>query len=82
MANAAMRSGAGVVKLAVPDVLWPVVAPAVLESTVFPLADDGNEIIFDEKQFAELTGNMIRVDDGEAGMMVLFAERIGEEPYR
>ena len=58
MANAAMRSGAGVVKLAVPDVLWPVVAPAVLESTVFPLADDGNEIVFDEKQFTELTGNV------------------------
>ena len=58
MAGAAMRSGAGVVKLAVPDVLWPVVAPAVLESTVFPLADDGSEIVFDEKQFAELTGNV------------------------
>lgn len=58
MANAAMRSGAGVVKLAVPDVLWPVVAPAVLESTVFPLADNGNELVFDEKQFAELTGNV------------------------
>ena len=58
MADAAMRSGAGVVKLAVPDVLWPVVAPAVLESTVFPLADDGSEIVFDEKQFAELTGNV------------------------
>ncbi len=58
MANAAMRAGAGVVKLAVPDVLWPVVAPAVLESTVFPLRDDGDEIVFDEKQFAELTGNV------------------------
>ncbi len=58
MANAAMRSGAGVVKLAVPDVLWPVVAPAVLESTVFPLADNGDELVFDEKQFAELTGNV------------------------
>ena len=54
MANAAMRSGAGVVKLAVPDVLWPVVAPAVLESTVFPLADDGSEIVFDEKQLKAL----------------------------
>lgn len=57
MANAAMRSGAGVVKLAVPDLLWPVVAPAVLESTVFPLKDDGDGIVFDEKQFTELTGN-------------------------
>ena len=58
MANAAMRSGAGVVKLAVPDVLWPTVAPAVLESTLFPLADDGDGIVFDEKQFAELTSNV------------------------
>ena len=57
MANAAMRSGAGVVKLAVPDLLWPVVAPAVLESTVFPLSDDGDGILFSEKEFAELTGN-------------------------
>ena len=58
MANAAMRSGAGVVKLAVPDVLWPVVAPGVLESTVFPLNDNGSEIVFDENQFAELTANI------------------------
>lgn len=57
MANAAMRSGVGVVKLAVPDLLWPVVAPAVLESTVFPLSDDGDGIVFREKEFAELTGN-------------------------
>ena len=58
MANAAMRAGAGVVKLAVPDALWPVMAPAVLEATLFPLSDDGNEIVFDEAQFAELTGNI------------------------
>ena len=58
MANAAMRAGAGVVKLAVPDVLWPVIAPAVLESTVFPLSDDGSEIVFREKEFAELTANV------------------------
>ncbi|MBR2660391.1 MAG: NAD(P)H-hydrate dehydratase [Clostridia bacterium] len=58
MANSAMRTGAGVVKLAVPDLLWPAVAPAVLESTVFPLMDDGDGIAFDEGQFAELTGNV------------------------
>ena len=58
MANAAMRSGAGVVKLAVPDALWPAVAPAVLESTVFPLKDNGDEILFDEGQFTELTANL------------------------
>ena len=58
LANAAMRSGAGVVKLAVPDVLFPIVAPAVLESTVFPLEDDGNEIVFSEKKTAELISNV------------------------
>lgn len=58
MAAAAMRTGAGVVKLAVPDVLWPVVAPAVLESTVFPLRDDGDGIVFEQEQFEELTGNL------------------------
>ena len=58
MANAAMRSGAGVVKLAVPDLLWPAVAPAVLEATLFPLRDDRDGIAFDEAQFAELTANV------------------------
>ena len=58
MANAAMRSGAGVVKLAIPDVLWPAVSPAVLESTLFPLKDDGDGIVFDERQFTELTSNI------------------------
>ena len=58
MANAAMRAGAGVVKLAVPDVLFPVIAPAVLESTLFPLSDDGNEMAFSEKEFANLVSNV------------------------
>ncbi|MBO4470553.1 MAG: NAD(P)H-hydrate dehydratase [Clostridia bacterium] len=58
LAGAAMRSGAGVVKLAVPDVLFPIVAPVVLESTVFPLDDDGNEIVFSEKKTAELVSNV------------------------
>ena len=54
MANAAMRAGAGVVKLAMPDVITSVVAPAVLESTVFPLGDNGNELVFREAEFSEL----------------------------
>ena len=58
LANAAMRSGAGVVKLAVPDVLFPIVAPAVLESTVFPLKDDGDGIVFSDKETAELISNI------------------------
>lgn len=58
LANAAMRSGAGVVKLAVPDVLFPIVAPAVLESTVSPLKDDGDGIVFSEKETTELISNV------------------------
>ena len=58
MANTAMRAGAGVVKLAVPDVLFSVVAPAVLESTLFPLRDNGNEVVFAEKEIAELVSNV------------------------
>ena len=54
-ANAAMRAGAGVVKLAVPDGIRSIVAPAVLESTVFPLSDDGDGIAFRENEMAELT---------------------------
>ena len=58
LAGTALRSGAGVVKLAVPDVLFPIVAPAVLESTVFPLKDDGDGIVFSEKETAELISNI------------------------
>ena len=58
MAGAAMRSGAGVVKLAVPDTIWREIAPAVLESTLFPLSSDGGEIAFREEEITELTGNV------------------------
>ena len=58
MANAAMRSGAGVVKLAVPDLLYHDIAPKVLESTLFPLHDNGEEILFTEKETADLISNV------------------------
>ncbi len=41
LANAAMRSGAGVVKVALPVSLVHDVAPHILESTIFPLAETG-----------------------------------------
>ena len=82
MANAAMRTGAGVVKLAVPDVLFPVVAPAVLESTVFLLSDDGNEVVFAEKEIAELVANVrtvafgmgVGTSAGAAGILAFLLE--------
>ena len=39
LANAAMRSGAGVVKIAVPVSIVHDVSPHILESTIFPLTD-------------------------------------------
>ena len=64
MANAAMRAGAGVVKIAVPDLLYSTVAPQILESTVFPLSDNDGELVFSEKEFAELTKNVKTVAFG------------------
>ena len=46
MANGAMRSGAGVVRVALPRSLAPAVLPNILESTLFPLPDQDGEISF------------------------------------
>ena len=64
MGNAAMRSGAGVVKLAVADSLYETVAANVLESTIFPMPDNDGEIIFDEKKTDELVSNVKTVAFG------------------
>ncbi|MBR4204572.1 MAG: NAD(P)H-hydrate dehydratase [Clostridia bacterium] len=54
MANAAMRAGAGVVKLAAPESLSPVLAPAILEATLFPLPEENWAIRFDAGRMGEL----------------------------
>ena len=54
MANAAMRSGAGVVKVAAPNSLTQAIAPYILESTLFPLSDDNGEAVFCKKELDEL----------------------------
>ena len=64
LANAAMRSGAGVVKIAVANSLCPVVASQVLESTLFPLSDNDGEIRFVESEIAELISNVKTVAFG------------------
>lgn len=46
MANAAMRSGAGVVLVATPQTVCPYVIPKILESTVYPLSDADGEVTF------------------------------------
>ena len=57
MAAAAMRAGAGVVKAAFPASLFPVIAPALLESTAFPLPDRDGTVLFDPDALEELTAN-------------------------
>ncbi len=58
LANAAMRSGAGVVKVAIPLSIVHDVAPHILESTLFPLSDTSIEAggcDTPEQAFAETT---------------------------
>ena len=69
MANAAMRSGAGVVKIALPASLVHDVTPHILESTLFPLADTSEtvgtgEVVYDPDQINELTSNVRTVAFG------------------
>ena len=49
MANASMRSGAGVVMLATPSGIASNVRERILESTVFPLKDNDGEVVFDKE---------------------------------
>lgn len=54
MANAAMRSGAGVAMLAVPETLAPLMMPEILEATVCPLSEKDGGILFNENEIAAL----------------------------
>lgn len=71
MANAAMRSGAGVVQLAVPKGLCASIRPEILESTLFPLSDNDCDLVFNENEFKELIN---RVD------VIAFGMGIGKSP--
>lgn len=64
MANASMRSGAGVVKVAVPKSIAHDVAPNILESTLFLLPEKDGKIAFDEEALTELTKNVKAVAIG------------------
>lgn len=64
MANAAMRSGAGVVKVAVPRSIAHDVAPNILESTLFLLPEKDGKIAFDDEALTELTKNVKAVAIG------------------
>ncbi len=65
MAAAAMRSGAGVVRVAAPASLCGLLVPAILESTLFPLADIGGRAVFREE---ELNGLLTGVRSAAFGM--------------
>ena len=55
IANCAMRSGAGVVKLAVPEGICNAVMPHILESTLFPLSQKNDGFFrFEETEWEEL----------------------------
>ena len=77
LAGAAVRAGAGVVKTAFPEEIYHETAPALLESTAFPLKSAGGEVCFEEGEIAELTANVrtaafgmgIGVSDGAAGIL-------------
>ena len=54
MANASMRAGTGVCKIAAPKSLYEVISKNILEATFFPLSCDGYNLKFVEIEFAEL----------------------------
>lgn len=64
MAACAMRSGAGVVKLAVPRTIADAVTPYLLESTLAPLSDRNGELRFVPSEIAELIRNVRSVAIG------------------
>ena len=53
MANAAMRSGAGVVRLCSPRSLCEKMMPEILEATLFPLSETAGDPVFREEEFRE-----------------------------
>lgn len=64
MANAAMRSGAGVVKAGLPNSLYHDLLPLILESTVSPLTDNDGELVFVEEEIKSLISNVKTVAFG------------------
>ena len=52
MANSAMRAGAGVCMIATPKSLANIIIPNILESTIYPLSDDGSYIKFNKEEIS------------------------------
>lgn len=64
MANAAMRSGAGVCKCSFPKSLQQIIASQILESTAFPLSEKDGEVIFVEEEISNLISNVKAISFG------------------
>lgn len=65
MANAAMRSGAGVVKTAAPKEICREIIPHILESTLFPLScNEEAEVVFVKEEIDALVSNVRTVAFG------------------
>ncbi len=58
MAQAAMRSGAGVATVAVPHSLAPYIIPNILEATLYPLSETDGEISFNESEISALASKV------------------------
>ena len=54
MANAAMRSGAGVASVAAPRSICQVIAGQILEATLISLSDSEGRLVFREDEFAKI----------------------------
>ncbi len=54
MSAAALRSGAGLARIGAPRSLCPLLVPAILESTLFPLPEEGDHLRFSEAEFGAL----------------------------
>ena len=57
-ANAAMRAGAGVARVAMPASLWETLAPQVLESTLYPLSEENGRLCFRPEEWADQAGRL------------------------
>ena len=54
LADAAMRSGAGVCCVGAPSEITDIIASHILESTIIPLKSENGELIYDENDFTEV----------------------------
>ena len=86
MANAAMRSGAGVARVVMPRGLYHDLLPLVLESTLFPLSDRNGTLTFRENELREAVAGTRAVafgmgigisDDGQKALSWLMAHYPG-----